>query len=1397
MMSPGSFQDDPVNGQSQDARMPKADLGKKSDSVMPSKPAGSKWTDSQWRAVVQRGQNVLVAAAAGSGKTAVLVERIIRRVSDEEQPVDVDRLLIATFTKAAAAEMRHRIGDALESALFSKPDSDHLRKQLALLSRASITTLHSFCMEVIRRYFHMIDLDPGFRVADDTEAALMRQEELDALLEEHYGEAPEEHPFWTLVEWFGGDRSDLPLMNLIERLYEASRSHPFPARWLEEMSGMYAGSGNGVNGGEKEQADRHPWFGSLLKDVRLELDGLAALLEEALGICALPAGPAPYAATLEDELALVRYLVSAAQNGWQALYDGFQTAAFGKLKPMRGDGFDKELQEQVKKLRNEAKEKLGRIQEELFVRTPEDYYGELNRMAPLMTELSRLTEEFAERYRLAKKDKGLLDFTDLEHMCLSILGKPSEDGHGLLPTQAALAYREQFEEVMLDEYQDTNLVQETIVSLISRPAPGNRFMVGDVKQSIYRFRLAEPGLFLAKYALYKTGGGAGADGERIDLAQNFRSRRQVVDSVNDLFRRIMRSGVGEMDYDRDAELVFGAAYLEQGGRAGQASEPQENGNGGRGPVGAPAMDHTAELVLIDKDKTDYSEGLSSGGEEDSGVSLEESGEGEGTGPEEEREELETAQLEARYIGRRICGMMGMNGEGAYPVTDKNGERRPAQFRDFVILLRATRGWASILIEELAAMGIPAYADINTGYFAATEVETVLSLLKVIDNPRQDIPLAAVLRSPLVGLSAEELAQVRLADRQEDFYSALKAWIGNAEQAVSVREETFHVERPAILLPYGVERESAWNEAAASAENAGHQALAHKLLQFQKRLESWRREARQGSLSELISGIYRETGYYDYAGGLPGGSQRQANLRALYDRSRQYEATSFRGLFRFLRFVERMRESGGDLGTARALGEQEDVVRIMSIHKSKGLEFPVVFVAGANKLFNLMDLNGSFLIHKELGFGPKYTDTGLRAVYPTLPQLAIRRRMRMETLAEEMRVLYVALTRAKEKLVLTGTVSSLTARLGSWMRGMKPDVPYLPDYKLAGARSYLDWIMPAVLQHPEALAGLTANYPSLAEAPCASRSMDASSPWRLLAVKAGSLASSVEAGWQAADADGQQATLEAVRSLVPVEAAPSSLRAEVWRRLEWEYPYRDASGMLSKTSVSELKRLDERRVLTITEEGFDWEAPLLHLLEQEKPLPSARGSSSAPLYRLPRFRKARKLTPAETGTIYHTVMQHMPIGKQLDAEEINSIFTGLMEKGILTEEERTALDAEVIAAFFATDIGRRLSSAKEVRRELPFSFGLKAVEVYPDCSPDTANETVLIQGVIDCVFEDESGRLVLVDYKTDRINQAETGELAKRYRLQLDLYGRAIEKIWKRKLDEKIIFYFDGARVIHI
>lgn len=1341
----------------------------------PPRPQDSSWTDDQWSAIVRDRQDILVAAAAGSGKTAVLVERIIRKICAEQTPIDVDRLLVATFTKAAAAEMRERIREALEHALDKQPESEHLRRQLALMNRASITTLHSFCMEVIQRFYQLIPLDPVFRIANETEAELMRQDVLEQLFEAKYGEAESAFgndgtgsgsDFVRLADWFGGERNDAALFRLVQELYDFSRSHPWPDEWLKQTAADFAVA-------DVRALEHTPWYRSIAEDVKLSLQGAAELLQQALHLAEAPGGPLPYADNLKEELAYVRSVWEAARSGgWEALFAAFQSGGFGRLKPVKGDSVDKRLQEQVKGLREQAKDTMGDVRGELFTRPPEQYLDELRELAPLMVTMTDLVIEFGESYKAAKLAKGLVDFSDLEHYCLHILRDTSSTPEHAVPSQAALEFQEQFVEILLDEYQDTNMVQEAIVTLISRQNPGNRFMVGDVKQSIYRFRLAEPGLFLQKYKAYRNdapstemtasaGTSSEEGGRRIDLARNFRSRRQVVDGVNFIFKQIMDETVAEVGYDERAELAFGASYYPEEGRAER-------------------QDYAVELLLMDR-------GAAASGDryipeaDDDGDESDETGGGGSDGLQEARD-METAQLEAELIAAQIRTLFGENGQEPFHVYDKKLKAmRPVMYRDIVILLRATQMWAPVMIEQLRASGIPAYAELNTGYFQATEVEIVLSLLKVVDNPYQDIPLAGVLRSPLFQITAEQLAHIRMLGKGKPFYEAVLAGAAKAtEEGAAGQSET--------------------RQGASGHASDGFDALlAAKLAGFISALNRWRDEAKHGSVAALIWRLYRETGYYDLVGGLPGGIQRQANLRALYDRARQYESTSFRGLFRFLRFIERMRDSGGDLGTARALGEQEDVVRIISIHKSKGLEFPVVFVAGLAKQFNQQDLNGNFLLHKQLGFGPKFVDAGLRTTYPTLPTLAIKRRMRMETLAEEMRVLYVALTRPKEKLYLVGTVKGLDKQLDKWSQVVQHDEWHLPVFMLAKARCYLDWIGPAMIRHK---AGAELRQRGEMENRTALCMADESSSWHISVMQADMFASlAAAAGEEQAEPDElQAAAIRSITELTPVEIAAASdegglYRDEISRRMAWQYPYAAAERRFAKTSVTELKRLKLE-----AEEGYGTAMlpSLAPVLDIQTGRPGLAGATSAQPFRRPKFMERRTMTATERGTLYHAVMQHVPLEPGLDEAAIASTIARMAELRILSGEQLQALDPAPVAAFFAGELGQRLILADEVKRELPFSFGIPAAEAYAGAEDrhQLDGEIVLIQGVIDCIFREGDG-WVLLDFKTDAVRGNRHAETAERYRLQLDLYARAVESLWGKPVAGKYVYFFDGNTAVRL
>lgn len=1249
--------------------------------TIPPKPEDATWTDDQWKAIMAKGQDILVAAAAGSGKTAVLVERIINKIIADEDPINVDELLVVTFTNASAAEMRHRIGEALEKAINDNPRSAHLRKQVSLLNRASISTLHSFCLEMIRKYYYMTDIDPGFRIADETEAQLLRDEVLEELFEEEYGKEGNEG-FFALVDTFTNDRSDTALQDIIRDLYDFARSNPSPDQYLDSIVEMY--NVDGVS-----SLEQLPFVRSLLEDIDLQLKGAKQLLEYGLELTKLPGGPAPRAENFIADLHVVNTLIEAKKDSWTMLYEAMQSWSFGRAKTCKGDEYDEELVEKAKKLRDQAKKIITGLQEELFFRRQESFMRDMAEMKPHIEELVSLVKAFSIRFEQIKTEKGLVDFADLEHYCLEILSSPDEEGR-LLPSDAALVCRNQFKEVLVDEYQDTNMVQEAILQLVTADSEenGNLFMVGDVKQSIYRFRLAEPNLFLGKYTRFNRDGERA--GLRIDLARNFRSRKEVLHGTNYIFKQIMGTSVGEIEYDQAAELIKGAPY----------SEDQE---------------HPVELAIIDLEGNEKSEP-----------------EPESMDEGFDSEDLAQSQLEARYMASKIKEIIG-NRQEVYNTKTHSG--RPAKYRDIVILLRSMT-WAPQIMEEFKQQGIPVYANLSSGYFEATEVAIMMSLLKVIDNPYQDIPLASVLRSPILGLTEEELAQIRIHNKRGSFYEALTSFCRN---------------HPTL--------------------ETGE--LYEKVRPFFDTLEEWRVMARQGSLSELIWHLYRETRFYDFVGGMPGGKQRQANLRALYDRARQYEATSFRGLFRFLRFIERMRDRGDDLGAARALGEQEDVVRLMTIHSSKGLEFPFVFIAGLARSFNTMDLKKPYMLDKEFGFAAKYVNAEKRISYPSLPQITFKRKKKMEMLAEEMRVLYVALTRAKEKLYLVSSVKSADKKLNKWLQASEHKDWLLNEYDRASATSYLDWIGPALVRHRECEA-LRGEVPVNPLVP--GDILEHPSCWNITIIKSEEAAVLPE---EVNEGETDLLKLVYEGKTVPAESA---YKDKVEEQLSWKYSFKQAAQARSKQSVSEVKR--QREIFSEEDSGTE----LIRKI-------------SKPMLSRPRFMQEKSLSPAERGTAMHAVMQHIDFSRPATVERISSKMDEMVHNELLTEEQRSSIEPQLIVQFFETELGQRIVQAKSVRREIPFSLSFPAQEIYSDWQGE--DEPVLIQGIVDCVFEDEHG-LVLLDYKTDGISGRFKGGFAEarpvlenRYKIQIDMYTRALEQILKREVNERYLFFFDGAHTIKL
>lgn len=1229
---------------------------------IPVKPADVTFTDAQWKAIWATGKDILVSAAAGSGKTKVLITRMIEKVLNDKNPIDVDELLVVTFTNAAAAEMRHRMAEALEEAIAANPDSIHLRRQLSLLNKAQISTLHSFCLNVVRQYAYLLDIDPGFRIADTTEAALLRDDTIGDVLEDAY-KAEEPEAMYRLADSFTSDRNDQSIETLIDRLYDYSRVHPSPERWLRMLPMEY-------EIGDDAVIDELDFIGPLKTAIRHTLEEAIHLTADVQRTAEMPEGPEPLIETAKADLQWLREAKRRIEEGsWEDTYEFFGSLKWVKAGTIRKDSCDEELAKRAKGLRDSVKKIINTLKESYFARTPARLLDEIRLMAPMMHTLVRLVIDFGERYGQVKMDKGLVDFSDLEHFALQILAVETEGT--LQPSDIAADYLNRFAEVLVDEYQDTNLLQEAIIQLVKRggEVDGNLFMVGDVKQSIYRFRLAEPGLFLGKYTRFTTDDSD--HGMKIDLNANFRSRKEVLDATNFIFSQVMGERVGEVEYDEAAALKYGARY--------------------------PEKETAAHLTLLyESDEEDM---------EDAADEL--------TG-----QTLKNSQAEARYMIKRIKEMMDSGAEVTDAFTDS---RRPLAYRDIVILMRSMT-WSGEIAEEFKLAGIPIYAELSRGYFEAIEVMIMLNTLRVIDNPYQDIALASVLRAPFVGMTENELAQVRLVAKNKPFYEALKMFMGSGGSGVA----------------------------------AGTQ---EKMQRFFLMFEDWRNLARRGSLSELIWQVYSDTHYYEIVGAMPNGKQRQANLRALHDRAVDYEKTSFRGLFRFLRFIDRMQKRGDDLGTARFVSDTEDVVRIMTIHSSKGLEFPYVFIAGAGRQFNKMDFNEPYLFDQHFGLAVKAIDPELRITYTSLPFLAMKEKKELEMRAEEMRVLYVAMTRAKEHLEMIATVKDIEKSIVKWQDAqLLGHSEMLPEYTRSRANGYLDWIGPAIARH--------ADFEKFGVIYGGDLMKD-DSRWAITAYPISSFLVNEE----------QEETVNQLENVEVENAVDSDWPMEVKRRFDYVYPHLASVKKRSKQTVSELKRVSQ--------------------LEQESEFDdffaSKNDEVSTPyLHERPAFMQSRSLTGAEIGTAMHTIMQHLDLTIPRTAEEVRQFVAELVASQLLTVEEAAGINTEAVVSFFGSPIYNRLQASGRVLRELPFTYAYDGND----------GDHQILQGIADCLFQEEDG-WVLLDYKTDRIQseftaeQQLSAEMQKRYGIQLNLYKKAIEAITSIHIKEMTLYLFDGGRTVNV
>ena len=1249
---------------------------------------GVQWTKEQQEVIRLRDRNILVSAAAGSGKTAVLVERILSKITDNTHPADIDRLLIMTFTRAAAGEMKERISAVIEKALGEDPDNEHLQRQTTLLHTAQITTIDGFCAYIIRNYFHLIGLDPGYRTADEGELKLLRGDVVKALLEEHYAQKDEK--FQKFVECFATGKSDENLGDLIQKLYEMAMSNPFPEEWLQKCLGDYRIE-------SLEELRETEWMKMLWDAVGDELQEAELLIREARNVCAEADGPYLYEDALNSDLILVRDLQELAEKrDYNGIVKALVKPAFARLSTKKAPDVEEQKKQRVKELRDEEKGILKELGQRYFQSSEEEILEMIRYVREPIEMLIELTVQFMEQFGMAKREKNILDFTDMEHFALQIL--MTKEGEEIHMSQAAKELSAKYDEVLVDEYQDSNFVQELLTTAVSGwiNQKKNIFMVGDVKQSIYRFRLARPELFMEKYKNYSTDE---AKEQRIDLHKNFRSRAQVLESVNFIFRQIMGEDLGGVAYDKDAALYPGASFPE-----GESEEFVKT-----------------EVLLIEKDGEELTD-------------VQESADAGAQGSQMELENQNAQELEALAIAQRIQEIVGKE-----QIVDKETrEYRPVEYGDIVILLRTAYGWAETFREVLASQGIPVYCTSRTGYFSALEIVTVLNYLKVCDNPLQDIPLMGVLRSPIVGCTSQELAELRIQYPKGLLYESVTAYVGESSKTDFLNEKDF---------------------------------LKLKLSNFLQLLEKVRNMAVYTPVHELILYVLKETGYGNYARALPGGEQRFANLTMLVEKAMDYEKTSYRGLFNFVRYIEQLQAYEVDYGEVNLTGAGNTAVEIMTIHKSKGLEFPVVFVAGMGKQFNFQDMNAGLLLHPELGIGADAVIPEKRVIASSLNKQIIRRQLLKESLGEELRVLYVAMTRAKEKLILTGTVGKLEKQMVSLSRFLDEEEELLPLGTRMKAKNYWAFVLPALVRH-RAMSELLGEYGILMKKQ--KGIYDDVSDFVIKKVTVRQMTEKAVI-LQA----GNQMQEEYLKNWDADQVYDKEVREEIEKRFSFVYPYKYLEDIPVKVSVSDLKKRSwhdeselEENISVSAEEQVE---------EQEAPVPAFMAE------------KQEEYKGAARGTAYHRLMECLDYAEVESEVQLEVQLKRLLESQKMTEQEAECIRIRDIKKFVDSELGQRMKKAvvkKQLYREQPFVIR-RSASLLDDSWKD---ETILVQGIIDAYFT-EDGEIVLVDYKTDRVRKGQEQKLIDLYHVQLEDYAQALERMTGMKVKEKIIYSFTLQKAI--
>ncbi len=1230
------------------------------------------WTREQRRIIDMKDYNILVSAAAGSGKTAVLVERIISFVRDKNE--NLDSFLVVTFTNEAASGMKKKIQEALFKAILDGKNTKHLRKQLNLLDKAQITTFHSFCLDVLRKNFHLIGIDPSLKIGDTEELDGLYRKSIEEALEIEYTDEKED--FISLVESFSGNRYDDELYDLIDKTYRFIQSFEQPYKWLHESIELLNMDG--------AQLSKSPWLNEIISHMRMSLEGCKRMVESGIGLCQSPDGPNYYEHILRKDLELIQDLIGKSYGEIDEFIESLSNHSFVKLakeKGLENREVNEDKEDFVKnKNRKKYKDIIKDLSKVLSSGILDSYARDNNHMYPSMRSLYRLVKKVDDIFSDRKKELSLLDFNDLESFALEILTDPHslEDKTGPQASGVALEYRDKLKYIFIDEYQDINGKQEAIINKLKRD--NNLFMVGDVKQSIYRFRLADPGIFNEKYHRFSLDNDE-LNEEQVDrvieLNKNFRSREEILKSTNFIFSRIMSREFGEIDYNENV-------FLYTGNNDFLTSNP-------------------VEFNIIDLEKDDSKNNISFDVDSDQ------------ENKDEELEFLEKVELEARFTARRIKELLK---ESVYD-KDSKTKNRPVKYSDIVILLRAVSDWAGVYEDVFRKEHIPFYYEGGGGYYKSIEVQVMVNVLRLIHNMAQDIPLLSVMRSKIGGFNLKELTIIRSTYKKDTYYEACQNYINKTiidEKEPSIDEE-----------------------------------LRLKLEHFFSRFYQWTLDSHNIRLEDLIWKILLDSKYYSFIGGLPKGKERQANLRMLVDKAYSYTSGTTKDLYDFLLFIDMIIAKGNDkTSSAKIIGLNDDVVRLMSIHNSKGLEYPIVFLNSLDRGFNKMDNSKKVLMHKELGIGPLYFDMERRIKKSTIARDAIAKRNEIEALSEEMRILYVGMTRAIDRLIIVGTIDDLIGKHNKWKQGTH-------KYSLYKAKSYMDWIGPCIFDGLE--------YEELREK---------ISSWKFndIIIKRESALNLINTSSEVNDKSVEE------RLDLLLENPDEDIYNELGKRLSYRYPKLDSGIAPAKLPVTGLK------YASLSREGSkNLIAPLVDTLDYNK-------------FKCKSSDENLPLSGTEIGSLVHLIMENLSFEDRITVEGILDQVEELESKGLISKRHLIFIRdnyLQKIFSFYHSNIGRRMISSSLVKREVPFIIKKKASELFESISGE---DSISVHGIIDSYFE-EDGELIILDYKTDNLRGREINEIIDDYRLQLKTYKEALEKITNKKVKETYLYLFSIDKEIKI